>query len=232
MASVAIRNLDDDVEMRLRVRAAERKPNSQNLASIVRSHFGSANARVGIDVLPQDRLEVIDRLEILKDDDNTDENDLQRLIADAPWLINPEWAPVTENQTFSSLRREFEKYYEDKTGQSISLSDFQETGKRPDFVLSNQEGTVQIIEIKKPRHRLSNAEMDRIVSYYDNMKAFLDDPGHSLFSKYFQDFHITVVCDNLGLTGAQRAAFEGYRSEGKLTHMDWTAFLFKSEQVH
>ena len=182
--------------------------------------------------IAEDRLKVIDRLEILKDADETDENDLQRLITDAPWLINPEWAPVTENQTFSSLRREFEKYYEGKTGQSISLSDFQESGKRPDFVLSSQEGTVQIIEIKKPHHRLSNPEMDRIVTYYENMEAFLGDDGHARFRRHFPDFHVTVVCDHLGLTGTQRAAFDGYRAQSKLTHMDWAAFLLKSEQVH
>ena len=182
--------------------------------------------------IAEDRLKVIDRLEILKDAEDTDENDLQRLITDAPWLINPEWAPVTENQTFSSLRREFEKYYEGKTGEFISLSDFQETGRRPDFVLSNQEGTVQIIEIKKPHHRLSNPEMDRVVMYYENMQAFLEEPGHAEFRRHFPDFHVTVVCDLLGLTGAQRAAFDGYRAQRKLTHLDWTAFLLKSEQVH
>ena len=182
--------------------------------------------------IAEDRLKVIDRLEILKDATGTEENDLQRLITDAPWLINPEWAPVTENQTFSSLRREFEKYYEDKTGQSISLSDFQKTGKRPDFVLSNQDGMVQIIEIKKPHHRLSNSEMDRIVTYYENMAAFLDDPGHANFRKLFTGFHITVVCDRLGLSGTQRELFTSWTGQSKLTHMDWAAFLLKSEQVH
>ena len=182
--------------------------------------------------IAKDRLKVIDRLGILKDADDTDENDLQRLITDAPWLINPEWAPVTENRTFSSLRREFEKYYEKSTGQSISLSGFQKTGRRPDFVLSNQEGTVQIIEIKRPHHRLSDREMDRIVTYYENMQAFLEDPAHIEFHKHFPDFHVTVVCDHLKLTGAQRAAFDGYHARGKLTHLSWRAFLLKSERVH
>ena len=182
--------------------------------------------------IAEDRLRVVKRLEVLKDTEGTDEDDLQQLIADAPWLVNPEWAPVTENQTFSSLRREFEKYYEERTGEPISLLDFQKTGKRPDFVLSSQEGTVQIIEIKKPHHRLTNAEMDRIVTYYQNMEAFLNDPGHAEIRKHFADFHVTVVCDDLALTGAQRAALEGYRNVGRLTHMDWTAFLFKTEQVH
>ena len=58
MASITIRNLDDDVKTRLRVRAAEngrsmeeevrvilreavgRKPGSRNLASLIRARFG------------------------------------------------------------------------------------------------------------------------------------------------------------------------------------------------
>ena len=65
MASITIRNLDDDVKTRLRVRAAEhhrsmeeearlilreavgRQADSRNLASIVRSHFGPDN---GVDL--------------------------------------------------------------------------------------------------------------------------------------------------------------------------------------
>lgn len=182
--------------------------------------------------IAEDRLKVVERLEVLKDSEDTDENDLQQLIADAPWLINPEWAPVTENRTFSSLRKEFEKFYENRTGEPISLSGFERTNKRPDFVLSNQEGTVHIIEIKKPNHTLTNPEMDRIVTYYQNMEAFLSDPAHDEFRKHFPEFHVTVVCDGLGLTDTQRAAFDGYLDTGKLTHLDWAAFLLKTEHVH
>ena len=68
MASITIRNLDDEVKARLRVRAASNgrsvedevrlilrdavgsKPASRNLVSIIRSHFGASN---GVDlVLP------------------------------------------------------------------------------------------------------------------------------------------------------------------------------------
>ena len=70
MASITIRNLDDDVMRRLRVRAAEhhrsmeeearlilrnavgRKPSSRDLASIIRSHFGPDN---GVDLKPAPR---------------------------------------------------------------------------------------------------------------------------------------------------------------------------------
>ena len=65
MASITIRNLDDDVKTRLRVRAAENgrsmeeevrrilrdvvvdRPSARNLTSIIGSHFGPAN---GVDI--------------------------------------------------------------------------------------------------------------------------------------------------------------------------------------
>ena len=65
MASITIRNLDDDVKSRLRVRAAGngrsmeeearlilraavgRKPTSTNLVNIIRAHFGPSN---GVDL--------------------------------------------------------------------------------------------------------------------------------------------------------------------------------------
>ena len=65
MASITIRNLDDDVKTRLRVRAAShgrsmeeearlilreavgRMPSSRNLASIIRAHFGPSR---GVDL--------------------------------------------------------------------------------------------------------------------------------------------------------------------------------------
>ena len=182
--------------------------------------------------IAEDRLKVIDRLEALKNENQTREGILQNLIEDAPWLINPEWAPVTANQSLSTLRKEFEKYYKKATGSQISLSDFKDTSRRPDFVLSNQEGIAQIIEIKKPSHKLTNKEMDRLVTYHDCMNSYLGDDKNKDITKFFREFHITLVCDDLALTGAQKAAFDGYKASGKLTHINWAAFLSRTESVH
>lgn len=182
--------------------------------------------------IAQDRLKVIDRLETLKDHAETKEDSLQNLIEDAPWLINPEWAPVVANQALATLRREFEKYYSKQTGVTIALSDFENPNRRPDFVLSSQEGIAQIIEIKKPGHRLNNNEMDRLVSYHDNVGSFLDEKGNQEIRKFFKDFHITLVCDDISLTGSQRAAYDGYLRSRKLTHVSWTSFLSRTQTVH
>ena len=182
--------------------------------------------------IAEDRIKVITRLETLKDDESTEEDSLQTLIEDAPWLINPEWSPVIANQSLSSLRKEFEKYYKQVTGESISLTNFQRPGSKPDFVLSSQENVVQIIEIKRPSHALNNKEMDRIVKYHDCMDSFLADPTNSRFRNVFHDFHITLVCDEHSLTESQRAAYNGYKKNGKLTHINWRSFLQRTETVH
>ena len=182
--------------------------------------------------IAEDRLKVVSRLEFLKDDSATEEGDLQRLIDSAPWLINPEWAPVTANQSLNRLRREFELFYQQQTSESITLSNFAHPRIRPDFVLSSQEGSAQIVEIKAPGHALQNVEMDRIVRYHDNMEAFLNDPANNEFTKWFHNFHITLVCDALDLHGAQRAAFNGYIENGKLTHTSWPDFLLRTSLVH
>ena len=71
MASITIRNLDDDVKTRLRVRAAGngrsmeeevrlilrdavgRRPSSHNLADIIRAHFGLSKG-VDLELPPRD----------------------------------------------------------------------------------------------------------------------------------------------------------------------------------
>ena len=64
------------------------------------------------------------------------------------------------------------------------------------------------------------------------MEAFLQDANNEKFGKFFRDFHITLVCDDTDLDGAQQAAFDGYVSRGKLTQVSWSNFLLRTELVH
>ncbi len=164
--------------------------------------------------IADDRVKVIKKVEELKDNANTLEEAFQKLIEEAPWLINPQWSPIISNQALTTLKAEFVKFYKEQTGKDIVLFGFDTAvqKKRPDFVLSNQDQVIQIIEIKKPKHALQNAELDRIIDYHDVMQDFLNKKGHEEFLKLFSGgFHITLVCDEIGLKGAQRTAFNGLK---------------------
>ena len=215
------------VTLDAKMREAAEKTNApfEVLVSLLRTARIAELASFGR--IAEDRLKVISRLDGLKDRSDTQEADLQRLIADAPWLIDPEWAPVIANQTLQQLRREFANHYERETGEQIDLDNFEHPRRRPDFVLSSQDGIAQIIEIKRPGHKLTNAEMERIVTYHDCMESFL--AANAEFRRRIQDFHITLVCDNLALSGSQNAAL---RFMTKLTRLTWQDFLMRTETVH
>lgn len=185
-------------------------------------------------MIVHDRIEVMRKVEDLKDDSTTDELELQNLIAEAPWLINPAWSPITANQSFSSLKREFEKFYEKNTGEKAALIDFKNssTKKRADFVMSSQDGKVQLIEIKKPGHALKNDEMQRIDTYIQTMQEFLDNPGHDGFKENFSGVRVTLVCDKLSLTGTPKSSFAGYKKDGTIQHITWATFLHLTKQAH
>lgn len=182
--------------------------------------------------IADDRVKIIQRVEELKDDPETVEMALQKLIEEAPWLIDPQWSPLTQNQTFSTLKSEFEKYYEKQTGKPLVLGEFTDSNKRSDFVLSNQDGKLQIIEIKRPQHKFVNEEMERLNKYEEQMANFLKDPANAELSKAFDGFHITLVCDEEGLSGLAKTAFDGLQASNKLTFINWKTFLLRTRRSH
>jgi len=177
------------------------------------------------------RVRVIRKFESLISSPGADEAELQALVSESPWLINPEWHPVTSNQAFRTLRSELQKYFKKVTGEDITFDGLGGL-KRPDFVLLAHEGIIQVVEIKAPGHTLQNEEMNRINTYHDVIKSFLEDPGNSAFKQIYPDFQITVVCDHVGIDGVHRTAFDGLKGQGRLLQHTWSAFLLKTRQTH
>lgn len=182
--------------------------------------------------IADDRVRVINRVETLKDDQQTLESAFQDLIEQAPWLIDPQWSPITQNQSFTTLKQEFQKYYKEKTGEDIQLKDFTDPNKRADFALSNQENVIQIIEIKRPKHKFDNSEMERLNKYVEQMTEFLAEESHRDFTQVFKGFHVTLVCDDEKLTGVSKTAFNGLKNDGTLTYISWTSFLNRTRKMH
>jgi hypothetical protein len=182
--------------------------------------------------IADERVRIIETVESLKDEQSTLENAFQELIEQAPWLINPQWSPITANQTLSTLKSEFQKYFKLKTGEDIVLSNFGTPNKRPDFVLSSQDGIIQIIEIKRPHYTFTNAEMVRLQRYATQMSNFLKESNHLEFKEVYRDFHITLVCDNQNLDDIHRGAFDKLVDDKKLTFIDWATFLLRTRKMH
>lgn len=132
----------------------------------------------------------------------------------------------------ATLKREFEKHFKENTGVEISLSDFSEAAKRPDFVLFSQDGVLQLIEIKRPKHCIDDTEWERVQNYFDQLKDFFENPKHTDFLSIASSYHITIVCDGDKLKGSAKKAYEAYKKEGLLTVIDWSSFLLRTKQTH
>jgi len=182
--------------------------------------------------IAENRVKVIDKVEEYKDDGDTLEEVFQRLIQEAPWLIDPQWSPISANQSFSTLKTEFEKYYLERTGEKLMLGDPIYPTKRADFVLSSQDNVIQIIEIKRPKHTFEDDEMDRLYRYAEQMHSFLTLPNNKAFTTFFNGYHITLVCDNEKLSGVHKAAFQGLIDSKSLTYINWTTFLVRTKKMH
>jgi len=182
--------------------------------------------------IADERVRVIQNLERLKDDKDSDESEFQKLIFNAPWLINPGWSPITANRTFGTLRKEFIKFAKSEHSLDLTLNEFTDTKKRADFVFASHENVLQIIEIKKPGHDLTDTEMDRIIKYHELITEFLADPGNEAFSEAFPKFVIILICDGKSLSGARKAAYDGYLQGKTLQYMNWRSFLARTTKMH
>ena len=214
----------------LRDAASEEKAPIGVMATILKTARVAELSSYGM--IAEKRVQVIERILSLADGDDTDEQQLQDSLFEAPWLINPLWSPITANQSLSTLRDRFEKFFKERTGEEISLARFSEGRKRPDFVLSSDDFGLQIIEIKKPKHKLNNDEWDRVQIYIDQMQAFLEAPGNEEFTKIFKRFTVTIVCDQIGLSGAQLKAFQAFRDDKEVEQITWGGFLRRTRQMH
>jgi hypothetical protein len=218
------------LDERLKAAAASVDGSLAAIASVLRAARIAELASFGR--IAEDRVRVIQRLEGMIADGSAGELDYQRLISEAPWLINPQWSPVTANQTFASLRVAFARYYQTQYGRPISLGDFAVAGARPDFVLAEQHGLIHIIEIKVPSHSLQNEEMARIDTYIRCMESFLADAGSVEFRSSFHDFHVTLVCDYVSLRGVYKSAYDGFVKERRIEQISWDVFLLRTRQMH
>jgi hypothetical protein len=188
--------------------------------------------------IADDRVKVIKKVEELKNADAT-ESEFQELIEQTPWLINPQWSPISDNQELQNLKKHFSAFYKEQTGEQLLIhgAGTQKHDKSAlvvasHFVMTTQDNCIEIIEIKKPGHSLSNQEMDRIAVYHDTMNAFFHENAEEEVIRGFETFHITLVCDHVALKGAQKIAFEGMKDSGGLTQVSWSSFLKRTRKMH
>ena len=175
----------------------------------------------------QERVEAVGQLQKLVSHASTDEQQLQKLVERAPWVVYPDWTPLSHNQSLSTVRRTFEAWYHATYGQQIITSAIDNPSRRPDFVMLNHEGRLEIIEIKRPQHALTDVEYERAFGYWRNLRQFVDE--NAAVGESFHEVRLTIVCDGLALSPVQADALS---NNERVTRKTWFDLLQSTLRTH
>ena len=117
----------------------------------------------------------VDSLERLKQmlDSSVIESELQVLLEEAPWIICPDWEVLLMDQSLESFRSNFEDWYSKEYDKPISTTTIDRPRKEPDFIFIQTREHLRIVEIKRPKHRLTDQEWQRAYGYLRAVRKFV-----------------------------------------------------------
>ncbi|MCK4477453.1 ATP-binding protein [Candidatus Bathyarchaeota archaeon] len=180
----------------------------------------------------QERIRIIKKLELLLGPGKkTHERDLQRLLEDAPWLIDPQWTVLQANRQFESMRIAFERWFEKTYGAKIITSTVESETRRPDFIMLHVGSNIEIVEIKNVDHTLADEEFNRILTYYVAVEGFMND--NPTLKKQFPFLHISLICDKLDLQEQSiKLSYKKLYEDNLLVKKTWEELLIDTRKVH
>ena len=175
----------------------------------------------------KERVESIAQLTRLISDPTTVEMQLQRLIENAPWLLYPDWTPLSSNNSLSRVRTTFESWYKSHYNVEISTSTIGNATTRPDFILLNHRGQIEIVEIKRPRYAITDEEFVRAFDYLIDIEKFIFE-STAIRNEF--SANLTIVCDSLESLRANHISH--MQSQSNITHRTWHTLLESTKKTH
>jgi Histidine kinase-, DNA gyrase B-, and HSP90-like ATPase len=181
-------------------------------------------------LIAKERVQAIKNLEKLVLEESA-EADFQNLIADAPWLIEPTWSVISENQALSTFKSSFELWFEKTRNVQVSLA-IRNVRKRPDFTLVHLGNKLFVVEIKAGQHVFGDVDFERLLNYIDAFDEFFAE--HTTIKNEFPlGYQITLITDSVKMTkSANNHAFNAARDNGKLVRLPWIDFLNNARKSH
>lgn len=175
-----------------------------------------------------ERVAAIERLGTLISDQDTDERDLQWLIESATWLINPEWTPIAQNQSLNTVRKMYENWYRSEYKRNIVTSAIDNPNLRPDFVLLAERDLVYVVEIKRPRHSLTDEEFVTALEYRASVSQFLE--RNRVASQVHERVKLILVCDEIRVT--HPGSLMSLETDDRIERKSWHDLLQATRVAH
>lgn len=178
-----------------------------------------------------ERVRIIEELQSVVFDDESDEAALQNLLAKGPWLIHPTWTVITQNQALKSLRDSLEVYLSKRFGRNITLAITYER-KRPDFTLISVDGVLHIVEIKASGYVFKDSDFERLHNYTAAFDRFFLD-NDELVAEFYRGWCIDLIADEVKFSNPiNETAFISLEEKERVRRTTWDEFLKKAKVAH
>ena len=158
-----------------------------------------------------------------------DEGTLQKILRSAPWLINPEWEIISENQTLRTFADRYAVLIEERWPSDLELpaEDFR---RRPDFIMMETSGQLHCIEIKRPHAQLQRDDFQRFY-HYISVFGKMQEQERNLTGHWARGCLFHLIVDDVELADTMRAdLLQRYIAEGTVTHTTWADLLAKTKR--
>ncbi len=140
--------------------------NPEALADLLRKLYDwrVLESRAILEVI-KGRLAIIDRFERMLVENAPETaplrgaDNMHDLLAQNPWIMNPEWQILAEEKSITKILREW------------GADDGQDDRSRLDFLALKSDRRLVIIEIKRPDHAADIDEISRLMKYRDRLSA-------------------------------------------------------------
>jgi hypothetical protein len=178
--------------------------------------------------IADERIRTIQQLEELVYSDTATEQDLQALLARAPWLINATWTVITQNQALKTFRDMFVQFWKQRHGEDLEIAISYEE-KRPDFTLINVGTRLQIVELKRPRHVFDDSDYARLETYLVAFEEFAKAQPN-VMADFPGGWEIKLVADEVKI-GDQATGLRGRCRSTKGQAGELEGFLVQGSAV-
>ncbi len=204
-----------------------------NTLAAMASLFGSARIAeiASLGQVAVERLKAIDKLNA-KTKGGVVESEVQDILEQAPWLIEPTWTVLSANQPLTTFWEELRKWWgKQHKGEPFPVPVSTSGTKRPDFVPINVGYSLVVVEIKAPGHIFDVPDFERLRAYIEALNEFLE-ANKTFKAGMTVAPWIVLVADDVSLKGSPKMAYESLEGGGRLVRKTWSDFLNQTRQAH
>lgn len=181
--------------------------------------------------IASERVRVLDQLDNIIFDTARDEAALQRIITEAPWLIQPDWTVITANQSLKTFKTSFENYLKREHGIEATLV-IEYEKKRPDFTLVAVGGMLHFVEIKASGHALDDEDFTRLFRYVDALRKFFAS-NPDMAAEFPRKWRIDLVVDSVAIKDPMKQqAYDAVVVANEVFQLSWDDFRNRARRTN